>query len=225
MTFLLDTGSSYFWFPLVNCTQCYTTNLYDPSGVSTFVATTTSGEVSYGSGNVSGKVATEDVYVAFGGDPATMKVLGVDYEDSSIDGLPSDGIVGLAPMARSSTDLFVNQLYVQGVIPKNAFGIDLRDSSDSVNSSITFGGYDTSIVTDSAYFTYVNLIDTAYWSLKLRSCKYGDSTIDIVASRAIIDTGASLVYFSSTNGDWDLVYSTISSGKTCGYNDTSARYY
>ena len=130
-------------------------------------------------------------------------------------GTKADGIVGLTPTTlTSNADLFVTKLFSAGVISANGFGIMYRTTTDT--SKIVLGGYDTSIVTNSSLFSYVTLMDTTYWSLPLSKTYYAGSEVSISAKRLILDTGTSLLYFSTS--DWTTIYDKISSGKTCGYS-------
>lgn len=58
MTFIYDTGSTYLWVPLSNCTGCHTTNLYTPA--SSFTTANQNDFIQYGAGRVEGVIA-EDV--------------------------------------------------------------------------------------------------------------------------------------------------------------------
>lgn len=59
MSFIYDTGSTYLWLPLSNCTGCPSGNLYSPA--STFENTGTRDSIQYGSGYVEGVVGYEVV--------------------------------------------------------------------------------------------------------------------------------------------------------------------
>lgn len=59
MTFIYDTGSTFLWVPLNNCSGCHTTNLYTPAG--SFSTNNEADSITYGSGSVSGTVFTDNV--------------------------------------------------------------------------------------------------------------------------------------------------------------------
>ena len=218
MTFIYDTGSDYLWVPLNNCTQCYTTNLYTPT--STFQTSGNADSIVYGSGSVSGVVATDQISATSGGANLTLTILGIDFESTGLSGLEADGILGMSPSASGNAELYVTKLYENGIIGANAFGVSYRDTTET--SKIVLGGYDTSIVTNSSLFTYVPLRDTNYWSLNLKQTKYGTVDLELQAVRGILDTGTSLTLFSNQNGDWDKVYAQISSGgRNCGFSTSS----
>jgi hypothetical protein len=61
MTFVYDTGSTYLWVPLQNWSSWPSNNKYTPT--STFVDTTTSDSIQYGSGSVVGTIAIDDVAI------------------------------------------------------------------------------------------------------------------------------------------------------------------
>ena len=211
MTFIFDTGSTTLWVPLSNC-SCHTTNLYTAAG--SFSTNGTRSTIIYGSGTVSGIVATDNIRATSGGTAVNIKMLGVDSE-TSMSGTKSDGLVGMTPTVSSTnSDLFVSKLYLAGLISANAFGVSYRVTTDT--SKIVLGGYDTTIVTNSSLFSYVSLYDTTYWSLPLSATSYANTDLGLSAARLILDTGTSFVYFSTS--DWTILYNKISSGKTWGYS-------
>lgn len=130
---------------------------------------------------------------------------------SGLDGLKADGILGMSPKAQSGTfeQLFVQRLFEEGVIPNNMFGVDYRFTNET--SKIVLGGYDTDVVTDPSLFTYIKLRDTTYWSLPLLGTSYGEQTVNLKATRGVLDTGTSFTYFQTE--DWNEIFKLISAGK------------
>jgi hypothetical protein len=143
----------------------------------------------------------------------------VHEADQAIQGLQADGIMGMAPRVSSgdNAQLFVQNLYENGLIAKNGFGVDYnKEGTDSI---ITLGGYDTSKVANDTLFSWIDLSDTFYWRVILKGTTYGTKQLDISADRAILDTGTSLTYFPSS--DFAKVWAEISSGRNWGYSSTT----
>lgn len=231
MTFIYDTGSTFLWLPLNNCTSCPTNNLYTPT--STFSSNGEKDGIVYGSGSVNGTLATD--IIALTPDTPSLPtskwiififsanfnigILAVDATSKGIQGTRSDGILGMAPRVSSgdNAQLFVENLAKNNIIPKNAFGVNYNGMDE--DSTITLGGYDTSIVANDTLFSWVDLMDSFYWSVNVKETTYGVEPVDLKATRAILDTGTSLSYF--TGSDWDTIYAKISEGRKCGFSSTS----
>ena len=82
MTFIFDTGSTYLWVPLSNCSW-HTSNLYTPAG--SFSTSGSRSTITYGSGSVGGVLCTDNVRAQSSGTAVNMKMLGVDSETSMIE--------------------------------------------------------------------------------------------------------------------------------------------
>lgn len=141
----------------------------------------------------------------------------MDKISEKIEDIESDGILGMAPKLKddNSTELYVENLAKEGIIPRYAFGVNFNLRDD--DSSITLGGFDTDIVSSQDDFVYLDVVDPRYWSASLKSTSYGGKDLGLSATRAILDTGTSLVYFSSA--DWDKIYGKISDGRECGHSE------
>lgn len=134
-------------------------------------------------------------------------------------GLQADGILGMAPKVQSgdNAQLYVENLFKNGLIGHNSFGVNYNSLNEA--STITLGGYDKNIVANDTLFAFITLKDTYYWSLPHEGATYGGLPLDLSATRAILDTGTSLTYFSTS--DFEKVYSKISDGKKCGYSSST----
>lgn len=131
----------------------------------------------------------------------SMSTLGIDVASDMEDTI-FDGIIGMAPRSQDGlSDLLVDKLHQAGVISTPVFSTNYKLSSEQ--STIDFGGWDTSIVTDETLITWIDLYDTQYWSLPVSNVGFGDETYTMnqFIRRAIIDTGTSLTYIDSTSFD------------------------
>ena len=104
--------------------------------------------------------------------------------------MTSDGIVGLAPVARGQgASLFVQQLHEQGQVDQNLFAFAI--GKDFEKSKVMIGGYD--LVNHSAgKLIWHDLLDTTYWKLPMSNVKYGEHELYVSVRELIVDTGTSL---------------------------------
>ena len=210
MTFMYDTGSDLLWYPLNNCSDCHTTNLHTPDGG--FTATTTRDSITYLDGSeYAGVIATDQVSLTDGGDNVTMIVMAID-DGIPDDSLEPDGLMGMSVSASGNAELLVEALYNAGHIPANAFGVDYGFESET--SKIIFGGYDTSVVTNTSYLNWVDVQGSFHWEISIDSVKYGSQTLAQEVQYGILDTGTSLTYWEEANGDWNALWSQMTAGQS-----------
>lgn len=121
--------------------------------------------------------------------------------------MTSDGIIGLAPVARGAgASLFVQQLYEQGQIDQNLFAFAI--GKDFEKSKVMIGGYD--LLNHSAgKLIWHDLLDLTYWKLPMSNVMYGDTEINVVVRELIVDTGTSLTLIPTR--DFNTLVSVISS--------------
>jgi hypothetical protein len=192
---IFDTGSADLWVASSNCDDsCGKTHAkYDSSKSHTYVANGTIFHIEYGSGPVSGYDSQDRV--GFGGLVVTDQIfaevtdasgLGAAYKMGKF-----DGILG---MAFSTISVLKNPTvfeaaYNQGLVSSKQFSFYLGNSEDDAGE-LVLGGYDSAHFTGD--LTWVPLIATTYWEIKLDSLKVGSSSYG-QGAKAIIDTGTSLL--------------------------------
>lgn len=211
LTLIYDTGSSYLWVPLDNCTCSYATNKYTINS-----DTTTGGRdsITYALGSTNGVIMTDVVRAVPSSEQETsvsMTILGVDAT-ADLSGTKADGIMGMSPVVNPSypDELYVQKLYEAGRISKNEFGVSYKYTTE--DSKITIGGFDTSIVADESLFKFVNLHSYGHWSLEIINTWYGNEEIFLSSVTGILDTGTSLTYFPTN--DFNIIWAKISAGKS-----------
>ena len=71
-----------------------------------------------------------------------MHMLGINGQSTGLQGLISDGLIGLSPVkiGDNRPDLFIELAYEQKVLDEKVFSLNF--SGDYETSYITFGGYD-----------------------------------------------------------------------------------
>jgi saccharopepsin len=193
----MDTGSSNLWVPSSECSSiaCYLHQKYDHESSSTYKKNSSTFEIRYGSGDVSGYMSRDLVTI---GDMQLKNILFAEVTNEP--GLAFafgrfDGILGLGYETIS-----VNQveppfyaMISQGVIDEPVFAFYLGDTEDE--SEAVFGGIDTKHYTGK--ITNIPVRRKAYWEVTLDSITFGTDTADMDMG-AILDTGTSLLAMPST---------------------------
>jgi saccharopepsin len=194
---VLDTGSSNLWVPSTECGSiaCYLHTKYDSSASSTYKKNGTSFEIRYGSGSLSGFVSQDVMTI---GD---LQIKKQDFAEATEEpGLAFafgrfDGILGLGYDTISVNHIvppFYNMIN-QGLLDEPVFAFYLGNTAngDSDQAEAVFGGVDASHYTGK--MTYLPLRRKAYWEVDLDSIKFGDGSVELENTGAILDTGTSLI--------------------------------
>lgn len=241
LTVVFDTGSSDLWIPETNCETCgEDSGKFDSSKSSTYeLSTGKDGEaapfkITYGSGGVTGTIMSETITLSTLSMPS-VKLGGVTYEDSAIADFDMDGICGLAfdGLSVVTKPSLLDTLTHTYPNLSHSFSIYLNADPDDTDkpSLITFGGYDLSIVSDTAAFYYTPVVkDTSaltYWTVSLTSFGVGTSSsfssndevelqltlCEYESCLAIVDSGTSGIAIPSQY--YDSVLATLTYGKNC----------
>ena len=89
-----------------------------------------------------------------------------------LSGMTSDGIVGLAPVARGTgASLFIEELYNKGKIDQNLFAFAI--GKDFEKSKVMIGGFNLQSHSQGGIIWH-DLFDTNYWTLPMSNVAYGD---------------------------------------------------
>jgi len=113
MTFIFDTGSSWFWAPTVDCEDCHNSEQYDPSESSTYeLISDTPIYVGYGTGSATGLLSEEQACLTLEESSCVdLKMLSV-IKNSGLEGLDADGLLGLSPSNQGTQALvYIDELY------------------------------------------------------------------------------------------------------------------
>ena len=87
---------------------------------------------------------------------------------------------------------FLENLFGAGLIDERIFSLYLSDQENFRNSSvITVGGYDLDRFAPNATITWNPLVDTDYWTVRLKKVMLGDVQLFTSTKKAIIDSGTS----------------------------------
>jgi len=107
-------------------------------------------KVSYGSGDIWGHHASENVCLSQAGRTKSDDICVNDFsillvnDQNGLSGLIADGIIGLSPttFGSSKSDLFIDRAFEQGAIDEKVFSLLI--GSGYQESVMTVGGYDLS---------------------------------------------------------------------------------
>ncbi|XP_078514909.1 pepsin A-like [Lissotriton helveticus] len=197
---IFDTGSSNLWVPSNKCTSdsCSNHNVFNPAASSTFNAINESLSIAYGTGSMTGVLASDTVQVE--GITVTNQVFGLsETEADFFYYMQFDGILGLGYPSISSdgvTPVF-DSMWNEQLIPQNLFSVFLSSNS-AVGSVVTFGGYEPSYYSGS--LNWVPVSSEGYWQINLDSITINGNVVACNGGcQAIVDTGTSLIAGPSTD--------------------------
>ncbi|XP_022214625.2 lysosomal aspartic protease [Drosophila obscura] len=196
-TVLPDTGSSNIWVPGPKCKSeaCRRHKRYRPGKSSTYVKDGTAFAITYGAGEVEGKLATDTVGVA--GLAVSNQTFAMTTKEPGSTFVSSefDGILGLGFPSISVDDVtpLVQNMCAQSVISKCVFSICMKGGGSSKRGGVLiFGSTDTSAYTGSNSYTYTPVTKKGYWQFDLKGFYLGDTKVS-GSTQAIVDSGTSLI--------------------------------
>ncbi|KYK58387.1 aspartic-type endopeptidase [Drechmeria coniospora] len=197
---LVDTGAGSSWIMGSNCKDdaCSRHNTYGPADSDTFKSTTTDFTISYGSGTVSGQLASDTVSLA--GVSFRYQFGLASQTSSSFSQFAFDGILGLA-MNKGSNDNFFQSFSQAKKLDKNLFSVALNRAVDggANTGELRFGAINPNKFTGDITYSPLAL-DDGNWVIKLDDMAYDGNKANVGGVLAYIDTGTSFLF-----GPVDLV--------------------
>ncbi|XP_028266295.1 pepsin A-like [Parambassis ranga] len=191
---IFDTGSSNLWVPSVYCSSaaCQNHEKFNPQQSSTFKWGNQPLSIQYGTGSMTGYLASDTVEV--GGISVANQVFGLSQTEAAfMASMEADGILGLAFQSIASDNVVpvFDNMISQGLVSQPIFSVYL--SSDSAQGSeVVFGGADPSHYT--GQITWIPLSSATYWQIQMDSVTINGQTVACSGGcQAIIDTGTSLI--------------------------------
>ena len=144
LSVLLDTGSSWLWLP-GNVCNCHKSKHFNSTASSTYKSTNVTKILRYQTGTVWGNLSQETFQID--NKKAKSQYFISSYRDSDMDGLLSDGILGLGfNLLSENRSTFIESLYNQKVIKNKFFSLYLNNNNFSgLGSAFTIGGYNTTL--------------------------------------------------------------------------------
>ncbi|CAG8549783.1 8378_t:CDS:1, partial [Ambispora gerdemannii] len=194
---IFDTGSSDLWVPAQQCTDaaCKAHKTFDPKKSKGFKSDNKPFEIQYGTGAVSGVIATDDVSIA--GAMAKGQTFGLstkmseDFENSEFDGILG---MGLDQLSSQNAKTPFTQLVEQKAVKDSVFGFFLGRQSDGTDSKsqLTLGGVDSSKFTGELKYNKL-VSDVGFWEIALDDASVDGKPLKFSKKTAIIDTGTTLL--------------------------------
>ncbi|RDW91528.1 hypothetical protein BP5796_02693 [Coleophoma crateriformis] len=199
MYMLLDTGAGTSWVMGPTCTSdsCVLHNSFGPADSTTYKSSTETFSVSYGSGSVSGTLATDSLTLA--GLTFSMTLGNANLTSADFTAFPFDGILGLS-MATGATPNFVQTLVSSKSLKSNLFGISINRAEDGTNTGeINFGAPDTSKFDGSLSYSAVSGAAGGDWAIPMDDMGLDGSLAGLTGKLAYIDTGTSYIFGPPTD--------------------------
>jgi hypothetical protein len=203
---LMDSGSADLW---VAGDQCVGANGVDcgqhqtlGAASSTFKASNTPFQVTYGTGAVAGNIIQDDISVAGLALPAhTFGVALQETADFSDDSVPFDGLMGLAQSTLSQQKVLtpVEALAQAGLIPDAITSYKIPRLADGKNDGeITFGALDDTKFDPATLTVLPNVNKQGFWEADLDAVTVDGTDTGLAGRTAII-------------GEWSSCRSSFSS--------------
>ncbi|OAX80870.1 hypothetical protein ACJ72_04789 [Emergomyces africanus] len=196
MWMLIDTGASKTWLISSNCTlePCKMHNSFGSEDSDSLTITDTPFSVTYGSGNVSGFLATDSVSFA-GFDLPQVGFGSVLNMSDEFKSYPMDGILGLgrAPASKVKVPTVMQELQNAGLLKKNIIGVNLQRHHDGArDGQIVFGDIDKTKFTGNLLYT-TTLPDVDHWEVPLDDTLVDGTPLNLKNKTGIFDTGTSFI--------------------------------
>jgi hypothetical protein len=191
---LVDTGAGTTWVMGSTCltTACGRHESYGPSDSATFLNASKPFRISYGSGSVSGSIATDTYTIAGMNFPYQFGVADITSDD--FNHFPFDGILGLS-MSTGATQNFLQALKAANQLTSYIFGIYIHRASDGPNTGeISFGAVNPAKFTGQISYSPVATQANGDWAIPLDDMSYDGKKAGVTGKLAYIDTGTSYVF-------------------------------
>ena len=193
---IFDTGSSNLWIPSVACgaPTCLAHARFDARRSSTYATNGSLFGIRYGTGDVSGVVASD--VVALGPLAVARQRFGEVTDAQRVSAGPFCGILGLgypALAVEGATPLF-DTLMRERRLPRNWFSFWLSRAPGAA-SALVLGGAERALYAGN--LTWLPSASRAYWELEFDRVELGGVALDVCPGRArcraALDSGTSLI--------------------------------
>lgn len=221
---LMDSGSADFWVAAEGCQKdvggacsAQHTELGATSS-SSFVDTKKPFSVTYGAGQVSGNIITDDV--AFAGLALAKQTFGtasVESKEFNGDDTSFDGLMGLAQSILSNQKTLTppESLAKSGAIKNAIVSYKISRLSDLKNDGeVSFGGLDPTKFDAKTLVTLPNASKVGFWEGAMDAVTVDGKDLALAGRTAILDTGTTLII--APDADATAVHAAIPGSKTDG---------
>lgn len=217
---LIDSGSADTWVPSSSCTGCGQSHTKLGTKVSSsYKQQGSKFQITYGTGSVSGFLGADTLTIAgMKLKNHTIALTTKETTDFSDEGVPFDGLMGLAQQSLSNSNqpTPIDALYAAKLVPAPVMGYHLARASDNSNDGeVTFGGVDATKYTGDLV-EIPNVSNKGFWEIPIEGVSFDGKSIAGLASKrtAILDTGTTLIV--APTKDADLIHAQIPGAKSDG---------
>ena len=200
---LLDSAASNTWIMSSTCTTqaCAVHNTLGPSdSTSLQINSAQEFSVTYGSGSVSGDVATDTLHTSAFSIPFTFGLannVSSEFASYAMDGIIGFGRENLITQTQNNVNspTLMDVLVSQKVIPAKLFGVHLwRSSSGSPNNGeLNLGAPDPSKYTGALNFLPAQANIDGFWEVAVDDAGVDGKSAGLTGNTAILDTGTSFI--------------------------------
>ncbi|KAL3481608.1 aspartic peptidase domain-containing protein [Aspergillus californicus] len=190
---MLDTGGANTWVFSSDCTSepCQMHNTFGNDSSSTVKVTNETFQVGYGSGDVSGVLVTDHLFIANTNVEMTFGLANKatdDFRDYPIDGILGLGRSNDTSMGRPA---FMDCVTEQAHLDSNIVAFHLSRNSDGArDGTVSFGKVDTTKFSGDIAYTDV-VASSIHWNIPLDDASVDGKACNFAGKSAIIDTGTS----------------------------------
>ncbi len=191
---VFDTGSSNLWVPSHSCWSipCWLHSTYKSSKSTSYKKDGQKLEIKYGSGAISGYFSNDQV--SLGGVVAQDVTFGEATHLSGVSFIAAkfDGILGMGfrSISVGKVPTVLEKLFEEKQISEAAFSFYLQKEAGTKSGRLVLGGIKSDYYV--APLKFYPLVSETYWVIAMDSFMVG-SQEKITASKAILDTGTSLI--------------------------------
>ncbi|OJD36139.1 aspartic-type endopeptidase [Diplodia corticola] len=195
---LLDSGAANTWVMGSECTtdSCAKHNTLGSADSSSLKSTDNTFSIAYGTGNVNGTLASDEVHISNFSVDLTFGLAG--YASSEFSSYPIDGILGLGRADKTANDVtdgtIMDALAEASLIPAKLYGIHLSRSSDDLNDGeLNFGAPNPDRYDGDLAWTSTLENDRGFWEIPVADAAFDGTSAGLTDRTAIIDTGTSYI--------------------------------
>jgi cathepsin D len=195
MYMLIDSGSANTWVFDSDCpsSACLDHNTFGASDSNTLDITNNTWSLTYGTGEVTGVVASDTV--AFANYSIDLGFGLAQTASNDFNYYPMDGILGLGRQSSNvlGVPTVMEELDSQNLLRSNIIGIHLqRSSTGDKDGQITFGGVDKSKFDFPLSYTN-SMANDSNWEIPVGDAGVDGRQCQFTGKSAIVDTGTSYV--------------------------------
>jgi hypothetical protein len=190
---LIDTGAGSSWVMGEECTTdaCAIHDLFGSDDSDTLETSDEDFTINYGTGSVSGKLATDTLSLA---GMSFKYQFGVATKTSNdFVNFAFDGILGLS-MSKGSNQNFLEAMDDANAIDTNVFGVALNRAQDGDNNGeIRFGSINSDRYTGDIVYTPV-AGENGEWAIQIDDMSFDGTSGNAGGVKAYIDTGTTFIF-------------------------------